>query len=140
MSLNQKIKILPRHKVVDDRGWFLKIINGLERDLPDNMGEIYSILGQPGETRAGHYHPKTSEWFSVLQGRVQLELEDIVTKDQMIIDLLADNPQTIYVPNGVAHTFKNIYSAPFILVAYADQLYDPTDTVPYQILSREYSK
>jgi quercetin dioxygenase-like cupin family protein len=50
--------------------------------------------------------------------------------------LHAAEPQTVFVPAGVAHAFKNPEDsdAELLLVAYADHPYDPTDTVQFTLL------
>jgi len=134
MLLSERVQIITRQKLFDDRGWFLKIVNGKESNLPQRTGEVYSILANPGESRANHYHKVAQEWFTLIQGHAQLQLEDIRTKDRMSIRLDSDDPMTVFVPNGIAHSIVNLGSGPYILIAYSDQLYDPTDTIPYDFL------
>jgi hypothetical protein len=42
--LNQKVRILSRRLIADDRGWFLKAITGTEQDIPSHTGESNFIL------------------------------------------------------------------------------------------------
>jgi len=132
MLLRNRIKVIPRERLVDKRGWFVKVINGKESHLSSDIGEIYSILANPGETRANHYHDLAQEWFTLIQGKAELQLEDIYTKEKICLCLDSDNPQTIFVPNKIAHSFINHARDPFILIAYSDQQYDPADTIPYE--------
>ncbi len=133
MSLKDKIQIINRNKISDSRGWFLKVINGKEDKLPNYTGEVYLISAHPGESRANHFHPKAHEWFTLVNGRAQMYIEDIQTKEKLLLELDGDNPQTVYVPNNIAHSFVNNSDLPYILVAYANELYDPADTVGYKI-------
>lgn len=137
MHLNEKIQIISRTTLEDERGWFLKIINGSEDNLPQQTGEIYAIMAKPGETRAEHYHQQTCEWFTMIQGSAELMLEDVESGEQASLRLQSKIPKTIYVPHGIAHTFKNHGDGPFILIAYSDRQYDPDDTIPYQIQMRQ---
>ena len=56
MSLNEKIKVIDRRLIRDDRGWFLKAITGMEENIPSHTGEVYLTMGKPGEIKGGHYH------------------------------------------------------------------------------------
>jgi len=64
--LSDRIKIIPRKKIEDSRGWFLKVITGLEDGLPDKMGEVYTVYSEKGAARGGHYHIEATEWFTLL--------------------------------------------------------------------------
>ena len=133
MNLSDKIKIIDRNKIFDSRGWFLKVINGLEKNLPSHTGEVYVISAGQGESRANHYHLIANEWFTLIKGKALMVMEDIHTKERLEIKLDADKPQTIYVPRNIAHGFNNISNENYILVTYSDVLYDPKDTISYQL-------
>lgn len=133
MALKDKIKIVPRHLIRDDRGWFLKVITGTEENIPDHTGEVYLTMGKPGQTKGGHYHPKAVEWFTLISGKALLRLEDIQTHEKLQMEVNFDDAITVYVPNGIAHAWKNVGSEDFILLAYTDLLYDPKDTITYNL-------
>lgn len=133
MSLNEKIKVIDRRLIRDDRGWFLKAITGMEENIPSHTGEVYLTMGKPGEIKGGHYHPEAVEWFTVIEGNAVLRLEDIVTRERMEIPLNLESAKTIYVPNNVAHDFKNVGDTNLIVLAYTDKLYDPKDTIAYKL-------
>lgn len=133
MSLKEKIKVIDRRLISDDRGWFLKAITGMEENIPSHTGEVYLTMGKPGEIKGGHYHPEAMEWFTVIEGNAVLRLEDIVTRERMEIPLNLESAKTIYVPNNVAHDFKNVGDTNFIVLAYTDKLYDPKDTIAYKL-------
>jgi len=134
MKLIDKIKIIERKRIIDSRGWFVKVINGYEEFLPNSTGEIYLIQADIGESRANHYHPIAKEWFTLIQGKALMLIEDVNTKEKMQIILDEKKPKTIFTPNYIAHSFNNIGDIPYILVAYADVLYDAADTIPYKII------
>src|SRR5438128_1515629 len=71
MALHDKIRIIDRKLLSDTRGWFLKVLNGMEEFLPAHTGESYITMALPGEWRANHYHPKTAEWFTVFKGKAK---------------------------------------------------------------------
>ena len=39
--LTERIKIIERHLIADERGWFLKVITGTEDNIPSHTGEVY---------------------------------------------------------------------------------------------------
>ena len=133
MALKDKIKIIPRRLIKDDRGWFLKVITGTEENIPDRTGEVYLTMGKPGQTKGGHYHPKALEWFTLVSGKATLKLEDVQTHEKMQMEISFDDAVTVFVPHGVAHAWENAGTDDFILLAYTDLLYAPKDTIAYNL-------
>jgi dTDP-4-dehydrorhamnose 3,5-epimerase-like enzyme len=135
MPLKDKIRIIDRKLLPDERGWFLKTLNGSEEFLPPHTGEIYLTMALPGEWRANHYHYKTDEWFTVFEGRAKVILEDVATKERSELIVESDSPKTIFAAAGIAHVFINISKdRPMMILAYASNLYDPADTCPYNLV------
>jgi dTDP-4-dehydrorhamnose 3,5-epimerase-like enzyme len=132
--LAEKIEIIPRKKIKDNRGWFLKVITGKEKGLPSYTGEIYTVYSENGASRGGHYHIQATEWFTLLQGKAKLELYDILSNERLTFELDIDDPCTIRVTPNVAHRFDAINNANFLIMAYTDKLYKPEDTILFEIL------
>lgn len=133
MSQIEKVKVIPRRLLKDERGWFLKAITGTEENIPSHTGEVYLTMGKPGQTKGGHYHPEAVEWFTIVQGSAILKLEDMKTHERRDIPMSLDKTITVFIPNQVAHVVVNDSHEDFILLAYTDKLYDPKDTIPYTI-------
>lgn len=135
MRLIDQVRFLPRRLIADQRGWFLKVLDGGEEDLPGNVGEVYVTMALPGQARGNHYHPDCAEWFTIVQGRAQLLVADPRTGECADWTLDAADPQTVYIPAGLAHKFMNPANSEtsFVLIAYAANRYDPADIVPYAI-------
>ena len=133
MSQIQKVQIIPRRLIKDDRGWFLKAITGTEENIPSHTGEVYLTMGKSGQAKGGHYHPEAVEWFTIIEGSAILKLEDMETHERRDIDMSLDKAITVFIPNNVAHVVVNNSDNDFILLAYTDKLYDPADTIPYII-------
>ena len=131
MSQIEKVRIIPRRLIADDRGWFLKAITGTEEDIPSHTGEVYLTMGKPGQAKGGHYHPEAVEWFTIIEGSAILKLEDIETHERMDIEMPFEKAQTVFIPNNVAHIVVNNSDKNFILLAYTDKLYDPADTIAH---------
>ena len=133
MSQIDKVRIIPRRLIADDRGWFLKAITGTEEDIPSHTGEVYLTMGKSGQAKGGHYHPEAVEWFTIIEGSAILKLEDMETHERMDIEMPFEKAQTVFIPNNVAHIVVNNSDKDFILLAYTDKLYDPADTIAYSI-------
>lgn len=131
MQLKGRIEIIKRNLIKDTRGYFLKLLTGTEKGLPCHTGEIYLTMAKPNESRGGHYHAHSTEWFTIINGKSTLKLEDINTKEKLDLYLDSETPVTVVVPPYVAHKFDNESSKEFVLLAYSDALYDPKDTIAY---------
>lgn len=132
-SLSERIQIIQRKLIADERGWFLKAVTGKEEGLPNHTGEVYLTMGKPGQGKGGHYHPEAVEWFTVISGYAILKLEDINTHERLDIEMSLEKAITVFIPNNVAHIVVNNSDKDFILLAYTDKLYDPADTIAYTI-------
>lgn len=131
MQLKERIEIIKRNLIIDTRGYFLKVLTGTEKGLPRHTGEIYLTMAKPNESKGGHYHELATEWFTIINGKSTLQLEDINSKEKLYIYLDSETPVTVVVPPNVAHRFDNESSNEFVLLAYSDALYDPEDTIAY---------
>ena len=131
MSQIDKVRIIPRRLIADDRGWFLKAITGTEEDIPSHTGEVYLTMGKPGQAKGGHYHREAVKGFTIIEGCAILKLEDMETHERRDIEMPFEKAQTVFIPNGVAHIVVNNSDKNFILLAYTDKLYDPADTIPF---------
>lgn len=133
MSQIDKVQIIQRKLIADDRGWFLKAITGTEENIPNHTGEVYLTMGKPGQAKGGHYHSEAVEWFTLIQGSAVLKLEDMETHERRDIQMSLESAITVFIPNNVAHIVVNDSDKDFILLAYTDKLYDPKDTIAYSI-------
>lgn len=134
-TLEERCTIIQRRLIKDDRGWFFKAITGKEEGIPSHTGEVYLTMGKTGQTKGGHYHPCAVEWFTLIQGSAILKLEDVITHERLDIEMSLERTITVYIPNNVAHAVCNTGNDNFVLLAYTDKLYDPADTIPYEIRS-----
>ncbi|MBR2630314.1 MAG: WxcM-like domain-containing protein [Bacteroidaceae bacterium] len=133
MAQIDKVHVIQRRLIADDRGWFLKAITGTEEGISTHTGEVYLTMGKSGQSKGGHYHPEAVEWFTLIKGNAILKLEDMVTHERMDIEMSLEKAITVFVPNNVAHIVENTSNEEFILLAYTDKLYNPKDTIPYII-------
>ena len=133
MSQIDKVRIINRKLISDNIGWFIKAITGNEEGLPLHTGEVYLTMGKPGQAKGGHYHPEAVEWFTLVEGKAILKLEDVLTHETRDIEMSLEKAITVFIPNNVAHIVINNSDKDFILLAYTDKLYDPADTIAYNL-------
>ena len=103
------------------------------RLIADDTGEVYLTMGKFGQAKGGHYHPEAVEWFTIIEGSAILKLEDMETHERLDIEMSLVKAITVFIPNNVAHVVVNNGDKDFILLAYTDKLYDPKDTITYEI-------
>jgi dTDP-4-dehydrorhamnose 3,5-epimerase-like enzyme len=135
MRLIDQVRLIPRKLLADERGWFLKVLDGGEEYLPPQPGEVYLTMAVPGQARGNHYHPLTAEWFTIVTGEALLLVADPANGERAEFWLSAADPQTVHMPAGLAHVFVNPADshADFLLVAYAANRFDPADTIAYPL-------
>lgn len=132
--LKQKIKIFRRDYIRDTRGWFLKVLTGKEENIAGTVvGEVYFTCGYSGQSKGGHYHYDATEWFTCIAGRCILKLVDIDTSENMSIELDGENPVTVCIPPRIAHSLTNARTSDFLVVAYSNRQYEPSDTIPFEM-------
>ena len=139
MAQIDKVRVIQRRLISDDRGWFLKVITGTEEGIPSHTGEVYLTMGKPGQEKGGHYHPEAVEWFTIIDGSAVLKLEDLETHERKDIEMSIEKAITVFIPNNVVHMVVNNSDKDFILLAYTDKFYDPKDTIAYTIENKAES-
>ncbi len=136
MRLMDRVRLIPRRRLSDTRGWFLKAMTAAdERERQVAAGEVYITSALPGCVRGNHYHVAANEWFILLQGVAEVALRDCATGEERLLTLSAETPTTIFVPAGIAHAFRAQASGvQMLLLACTDRDYDPADTRTLELL------
>jgi dTDP-4-dehydrorhamnose 3,5-epimerase-like enzyme len=111
-------------KKEDERGWLIELFKGSLLD--DKIkGQVYSFSINPGAKRGNHYHKRKTEWFSILEGRCKLILEQDGEEEEIILE--SENPLLVKVLPNVRHTFENENEEKAIVIAYIDEEFNPND-------------
>lgn len=131
--LKDIVCIIPRRRFEDSRGWFVKPIDGNEKDMSNKKCEIYVTSANPGQSKGGDYSLTTNKWFTLIKGQATLVLEDIKTKERILMELDSQEPKTIYVPCMIANILQNKGNEESVLVVYADKQYDKNDIIQYEL-------
>lgn len=133
MSLLDQVEILPGRRSADERGWLHVPLGASQLPPSTPFGEVYVIHSvADGQRRGDHFHRKTDEWFSVVQGSAELRLVDPDTGDRRSIRLDATDARTVRVPAGLAHVLVS-RGGPMTAVAWASREHDPADVEPFRV-------
>lgn len=125
------VLVLEQNRHEDERGFLHKVLSSYQCEGRPPRGEVYVTSARPGEIKGNHYHRRMGEWFAVVQGAGTLEIVDPATDERLSVTVSARQPQTIYVPPGLAHALVNSSDDDMICVAWAESEYDPTDVVSF---------
>jgi len=124
--MNPGIEVRPLRRLDDARGWFLKAVQRCHLEGRP-FGEAYLSVGAPGETRANHYHERTTEWFCPVGGRGTLYLHDLASGDRTTVRFDVASPVSVRVPPREAHSLVADTDCELAVLAVADVEYDPQD-------------
>jgi dTDP-4-dehydrorhamnose 3,5-epimerase-like enzyme len=121
----------------DKRGKLVVFLKNQElKKKNKSFGQIYFItFKKKGIIRGNHYHKNWREWLAIVEGKAQVELENVKTKKHFSIVLDAESDKLIRLEIGpdIAHGFKSL-SRTASLLNYAEKEWFPNDTFPYQLL------
>ncbi len=136
-SLRYQVKNLEKH--ADKRGWLVEMLKTDEIDAGQSIKQIYAATIEPGCFRGGHYHKKRIEWFFIIGDNAEIILEDIKTKEKIIIPVSSKRLQRITIYPEIAHVVINRGTEVVILLSAQNNIYDPrnADTHKYKIESIE---
>lgn len=100
------------------------------------FGQIYFVtFNKKGVVRGNHYHKKWREWFGIVEGKVEILLEDIRTKEKktFILNSKGSKYRRLEIGPYVAHAIRSI--APYSsIINYADDIWSKKDTYYYKLL------
>lgn len=127
--MDYKITFCEKH--IDDRGFLVEFLKEIE--LVDNhktFGQIYFVtFEKPNVVRGNHYHKHTYEWFGVANGKLEVILEDVNTKEHLTLILDSEDKKFVrlYIGPYIAHAFRNL-SKTAVLLDYTNKVYDREDS------------
>lgn len=127
-------KIEQFNKFSDSRGDLIVFLkNGeLPKDKKE-FGQIYFVTFSGKDVvRGSHYHKRWTEWFGIVAGKLEVTLEDIVTKERkaFIFDSKEDKYARLAIGPNIAHSFKSL-SSYAALLNYANSEWSDKDTFHY---------
>ena len=131
-------------KYVDERGWLAEIFRHDEVSPEYHPTMAYISVTEPGVTRGPHEHVDQADLFcfigpSNFKIRVWDNRPDSPTAGNfMTIFGGADNPVSVLVPKGIVHAYKNVGSAPGVVVNCPNRLFmgegkrEPIDEIRHE--------
>lgn len=123
-------RILPLKAYRDDRGVLKKILM-LSQLEEGQIEEVYLLYTNSGCVRGNHYHLRTTEYFTVVQGEARIALADWGIGGGEEFTLSAEEDKVVHVPAGVIHAFKNDTQHPLIMLAISTREYDSLESDTY---------
>jgi glycosyltransferase involved in cell wall biosynthesis/dTDP-4-dehydrorhamnose 3,5-epimerase-like enzyme len=131
--LDLGIIVIKQKRVEDERGFVQKVLTESQYNGTVPRGEVYVTSAKQGESKGNHYHMNMGEWFTVVQGEGQLDIQDPESGETMSLPLGVSDPRTVYVPAGIAHAVTNKGKDVLICIAWAEREHDPSDVFPCQV-------
>ena len=128
--LREKIRIRKIAPYKDERGLLAKLFDYAALD-DKHIQDIYVTYTKPGQSRADHYHKKTTEWFCAIKGKGILKLKAIDSNEELEITLDAKEMNLVEVPPGINHQIFAKGKEELILIAFGNQPYKKDDTDTY---------
>ena len=126
------VEVRPLRRIEDARGRFVRTLQRRHlQGLP--CGELCLSVGAPGETRANHFHRRTTEWFCPVSGRGTLYMAETAGAARMNVRMDVAAPVSVRVPPGVAHSLVADADSDLAVLAVADVEYDPQDTDTFPV-------
>ena len=135
LKIDCKIKKIEKYS--DERGNLVVFLKNCELEKKNKeFGQVYFItFSNKSVIRGNHYHKNWREWFVVVNGKVQAELEDVRNKEHFSIILDANNKNHVRLEIGsfIAHSFKSLSNSASLL-NYAEKEWSTEDTFPYELM------
>jgi dTDP-4-dehydrorhamnose 3,5-epimerase len=111
----------------DPRGRFTEIMRAAH--FPETFVQSNHSRSQQGVLRGLHYHRHQADLWYVVSGKAQVGLADLreLRNPPLVATVVldGDEPQTLYIPAGVAHGFLAVTDVD--LIYFVSAYYDATD-------------
>lgn len=129
-------KIIDSTKYKDKRGSLIIYLKSSELIRSHKkFGQIYYVtFNKKGIIRGNHYHKNLREWLGIVQGRVLVLLEDVITKKrvEILLNSRLNNYQRLEIGPNIAHAIESL-SPKSVLLNYCDKEWSPKDSHQYKI-------
>ena len=138
------VRPLARHD--DARGWLIELLRDDERPTEHRPVMVYLSMTNPGIARGPHEHREQADLFAFVgPGDFELYLWDSrrdspTYKVRQTLVVGESNRQTVLIPPGVVHAYKNVGDVPGLVFNAPNRLYagwgrtEPVDETRYENL------
>lgn len=119
----------PLERLEDARGWLIELYREDELNPDDRPVMAYVSQSLPGVARGPHEHQQQSDYFAFVgPGRFKLYLWDVrrgsaTFGNKRAVLVGETNMQSVLVPPGVVHAYKNVGPGPGMVFNCANRLY-----------------
>jgi dTDP-4-dehydrorhamnose 3,5-epimerase len=116
-------------KFVDGRGWLAELFRQDEMEEEFYPAMAYISSTEPGQQRGPHEHEDQADMFCFIgPSSFKLRLWDNRENSETynhVMTLFAgeENPQSVLVPAGVVHAYRNVGSKPGVVINCPNRLY-----------------
>ena len=123
------VVVRPLKRFEDARGWLIELYREDELEPADCPSMAYLSQTLPGVARGPHEHREQTDVFGFVgPGDFKLYLWDVrrdsPTRDyRLTLAVGESNPQSVIVPPGVVHAYKNISQVPGLVFNCPNRLY-----------------
>jgi len=123
------VEIRPLELHADARGWLIELFRQDELAPANRPAMAYVSQTEPGACRGPHEHTEQSDRFAFVgPGELTLYLWDVrpgapTRGHRMKMIVGQSNRQTVLVPPGVVHAYKNVGARPAWVINLPDRLY-----------------
>lgn len=138
------VVVRPLQKFVDERGWLAELFrhDDIEKEFYPTMA--YISITEPQVLRGPHEHVDQADLFCFIgPSNFKLRLWDNRESSPtfryvMTLFVGADNPQSVIIPKGVAHAYKNVGSEKGVVINCPNRLFmgekkrEPIDEIRHE--------
>lgn len=141
------VAVRPLERFEDDRGWLVELFRDDDLDAANRPRMAYVSQTLPGVVRGPHEHRDQADFFAFVgPGDFKLYLwdtrQDSPTRGNRQTLLLGEsNRQSVIVPPGVVHAYKNVAEVAGLVFNAPNRLYagdgkrQPVDEIRYEELA-----
>lgn len=115
----QRVKYLEIHK--DDRGYLCEALK------TNTKGQVFYSKTNKGIVRGNHFHTRKIERFCVLEGRAEIAIRRIGSKEVIKYKLSGKNPAVIDMPIWYSHNIKNLTDKVLVTMFWTNEIFNPKD-------------
>lgn len=125
--MESRTEFLEKH--LDDRGTLFEVLR--DDKIKESINQVYFSISKPGAVRGNHYHKRKIEWFSVVEGKGTVILENKTLNQRKEIVLKGTDPAIVKINPDIIHTIQNTGKKDMYLIVISNEVFNPEDADTY---------